>query len=190
MKIKSQNPFIHFSLWVLASIQATGQWKRKQTANLDFPPALRYWVNKISNCNIVDNIYANACMFVLGIKSNPKYAFRGLHRELALKHFGALLDSTRAHWNITTQSVQTKDFIFSGANRRDHIPLCSQDTSAGSTVFICGWSKGIHCPWMEIFVVGSPARYTEHFKYLNRCFLEGSTATSVSKHSYSLPYEI
>lgn len=128
-------------------------------------------------------------MFVLGIKSNPKYAFQWLHRELVLKHFGAFLGITRTHWNITTQPVQTKDFIFSKAKGRDHIPWGSQYTSAGSTVFVCGWSKGIHCPWMEIFVVESPARYTEHFKYLNRCFLEGSTATIVSKQSYSLPHE-
>lgn len=134
-------------------------------------------------------------MFVLGIKSNPKYVFQWLHRELVLKHFGAFLVAFlgcffgRTHWNITTQPVQTKDFIFSKAKGRDQIPWGSQYTSAGSTVFVCGWSKGILCPWMEIFVVESPARYTEHLKYLNRCFLEGSTATSVSNQSYSLPYE-
>lgn len=80
---------------------------------------------------------------------------------------------------ISSPSQSSPKTVISRANIRDHIPLGRQYTSAGSTVFICGWTKGIHCPWTGVFVVGSPARYTEHFKYLSRCLLEALWPVSV-----------
>lgn len=113
------------------------------------------------------------------LRNHPEHVFRWLHRNLVEKHCGALLDRTRIYWNIATQSLQTKHFVISRANRRDNIPLGSQYTSAGSTVFICGWSKGIRCPRIAVFVVERPARYTKHFKYLSRCLLEALPLVSV-----------
>lgn len=152
----------------------SGNWTMKEEVDRRswLSSSTQILVNKVSNCNIVDIFMQILVCLSRELRDHLKHVFRWLHRNIVEKDSSALLDRTRIHWNIATQSVQSKDFVFSKANRRDHIPLGSQYTSASSTVFIFGWSKGIHCPWTGVFVAESPARYTKHFKYLSRCLLE------------------
>lgn len=115
-----------------------------------------------------------------GLRDHPKRVFRWLHRNLVEKDSGALLDRTRMHWYVATQAVQSKDFVSSRANRRDHIPLSSPYTSSGTAVCVGGWTKGICCPWTGAFVVESPFRHTKYFRYLSRRLLETLPPVSVS----------
>ena len=179
MQMKSQKNLV---------LSASGSWlgfrqldneRGRKPHILDFPPALRYWSTKSPTVILWTFFMKMLVCLPRQLRDHPKCVFRQLHRNHVEKDSGVLLHRTRILWNVATPSVQSKDFVISRANRRDYVPLGSQYTSAGSTVFICGWSKGICCPWIGVFVVKSPARYTKHSKYLSRCLLEALPPMSV-----------
>lgn len=105
-----------------------------------------------------------------------------LHRNLVEKQSGALLDSSRISGNTAAPSLQSKDCHQWSQQKGSHSLRCWY---ASATIFICGWSKRIHCCWTGVFVVVSTARYTKHFKYLSRCILEALPLVSVGN---PIPY--
>lgn len=176
---KWNNENIYSFLLVAPGLDSANWTMTEETDLTSWPSSCtQVLINRVSNCNIVDIFDANACMFVSGIKRSELCAFTGTLWKSSL----VLLDSSRICGNIVAPSLQSKGCHQWSQQKGSHSLRCWY---ASATIFICGWSKRIHCCWTGVFVVASPARYTKHFKYLSRCILEALPLVSVGN---PIPY--